>query len=335
MNEIQIYRNVPAKFYELKPHELIHHYEDSFLFHLEGEVKEPIFISCLLHGNETTGFYAIQKFLKDNIKLKRSLIIFVGNIKAAALSVRKLDNQQDYNRIWAGGTAPENQMATQIIKYLREHKVVTCLDIHNNTGKNPYYGCINRLESDYLNLGSLFSNKIIFFTEPHEVLSNAMAAYCPSITIECGLPEQDEGVEYVATYIDRLITESNSEDFLKAPYQDFDVYHSIGRIKIPEVVEHDFELDPNSKNNISLQVDFDELNFMDVAPSTLIGYYRDEESRLVVLDNNDKIVTSKFFKFSDGKILTKSSMIPSMFTKNIKISKEDCLGYLMEKIKVA
>ena len=27
------------------------------LIHLEGEIKKPVFVCTLLHGNETTGFY--------------------------------------------------------------------------------------------------------------------------------------------------------------------------------------------------------------------------------------------------------------------------------------
>lgn len=74
------------------------------LIHLTGKHPEPLFVSVLLHGNETTGFFAIQELLKQyqDQTLPRSLSIFFGNIKAASLGLRRLDGQPDFNRIWPG-----------------------------------------------------------------------------------------------------------------------------------------------------------------------------------------------------------------------------------------
>ena len=74
------------------------------LIHLQGKSPRPLFICTLLHGNETTGFYAIQKLLRnyENGELPRAISIFIGNVKAAEEGVRRLDEQVDYNRIWPG-----------------------------------------------------------------------------------------------------------------------------------------------------------------------------------------------------------------------------------------
>jgi len=55
------------------------------LFHLTGVNKQPLFICTLLHGNETTGFYAVKRLLKkyQNQTLPRSISLFIGNLAAA------------------------------------------------------------------------------------------------------------------------------------------------------------------------------------------------------------------------------------------------------------
>ena len=132
------------------------------LVHLPGQHAAPLFVSVLLHGNETTGLTATQGLLRkyDGHKLPRSLSIFFGNISAAAQGKRHLDGQPDYNRIWpsAGdgtGDLPEHRMMHQVVDEMRARKVFASIDIHNNTGLNPHYGCINRREPRFFHLATL------------------------------------------------------------------------------------------------------------------------------------------------------------------------------------
>ncbi|NNJ91958.1 MAG: peptidase M14, partial [Gammaproteobacteria bacterium] len=78
------------------------------LIHLQGRNPNPVFISVLMHGNETVGWDAICRLLPKytvaggNQELPRSLSLFIGNIEAAKESVRALPDKPDYNRIWPG-----------------------------------------------------------------------------------------------------------------------------------------------------------------------------------------------------------------------------------------
>jgi succinylglutamate desuccinylase len=67
------------------------------LIHLPGRKPDPLFVSVLLHGNEYTGLKAIQNVLGryTTSELPRALSIFVGNVKAAAVGLRRLDGQLD------------------------------------------------------------------------------------------------------------------------------------------------------------------------------------------------------------------------------------------------
>lgn len=115
------------------------------LIHLPGRREEPLFVSVLLHGNEPVGMQAIQQVLKryTNQQLPRALSLFVGNVSAAANKQRRLDGQPDYNRIWEDGDTAEHAMAAEIVTQMREHNVFASIDVHNNTGLNPHYGCVN------------------------------------------------------------------------------------------------------------------------------------------------------------------------------------------------
>ena len=148
------------------------------LIHLKGEIDQPLFISTLLHGNETTGFYALQKLLNDfrNKPLPRSLSILIGNVKAAASRQRRLNTQADYNRVWPGSDHEQCQeltMMQDITTIMRERNPIASIDIHNNTGRNPHYACINKLDSTYISFASMFSNTVVYFTTPHGVQSSA------------------------------------------------------------------------------------------------------------------------------------------------------------------
>ena len=58
------------------------------LFHLQGRRDPALFVSVLMHGNETTGWYAIREVLlryvgREGLLLPRSLSLFIGNTAAA------------------------------------------------------------------------------------------------------------------------------------------------------------------------------------------------------------------------------------------------------------
>ena len=166
LNEINY---IPEGFLNCRVEDLFDLLEKPTLIHLEGEKKEPLFISTLLHGNEDTGFYALQNILKkyQEKPLPRSISIFIGNPEAAAENKRRLERQVDFNRIWPGtheDFLAEAHMMKQVTDTMREKNTFLSIDIHNNTGRNPHYGCINVLDRRYLALAGMFSNIVVYFT---------------------------------------------------------------------------------------------------------------------------------------------------------------------------
>ncbi|MCK5356526.1 MAG: succinylglutamate desuccinylase/aspartoacylase family protein, partial [Methyloprofundus sp.] len=200
------------------------------LLHLSGKNTPPLFVSILLHGNETTGFFALQKLLIKYAKqnLPRSLSIFFGNTQAAALGLRRLDGQLDYNRIWPGTeitSCAETQMASQIVDIMREKAIFASIDVHNNTGLNPHYACITKLDNRYLQLANLFGRLVVYFIRPLGVQSGAFAEICPAVTLECGRPGQQHGVDHAFEYLNDCLHLTELVDH-PVHTQDIDLFHS-------------------------------------------------------------------------------------------------------------
>lgn len=329
--KLNFYKTLPPEFKTIeleKLHDLI---GGPSLFHLKGQTEECIFISTLLHANETSGFLALQRmydYITNNPK--KSIILFIGNTFAAKEGQRHLDGQPDYNRIWKGGPTPEHHLAWQVKEYAREQKLFACVDVHNNTGKNPLYGCVNFLQESFIKLAGLFGSHIIYFTEPHNVLSNAFAQFCPSVTIEAGLPGEEEGIVNIEKYLKQVI---ELDSFSSIELNDEkEVFQSLARIIVGEGVTVDFENSDTSECDFSFIPNIDERNFTILPRNTHLGFVKDI-SKIKVIGNEGQDLTEDYLKRVNGELLTNRMFMPSMFTKNVKVLKSDCLGYVMEKVE--
>ena len=301
------------------------------ILHLKGKSSKALFISTLLHGNETTSFFVIQKLLKEykEKEIPRDLIIFIGNTIGASHGLRHLPDQPDYNRIWKEGDTPEHLLATEVFVYAKQHDLFASIDIHNNTGKNPFYACINLIHDNWVELGSLFSNQIVYFTEPSEVQSMAFAELCPSVTIEAGLPGNAEGTEVVFRFLDDVMNLDSFKD--KFSKRDADVFHTIGRIHISKDATVDFDNNIESENDISFISNIDSMNFELLKRGDHLGFCKNALN-IQAYNNRGDEISNDIFDFTDGKITANRIFIPSMFTKDVYVMKEDCLGYIMEKM---
>ena len=89
--------------------------------------------------------------------------------------------------------SPEQLIAQEVIAEMRSRGVFASIDIHNNTGRNPHYGCITRLDKHSLQLARLFNKIVVHYTSPKTVQSYAFAEFCPAIVVECGQPDVADG----------------------------------------------------------------------------------------------------------------------------------------------
>ena len=331
--DLHIIDGIPDDLLEMSTADLHQILPGPTLLRIPGKKEPPFFICTLLHGDEPTGFLAVQQLLKRYTQQKkplpRSIWLFLGNTTAARNQVRFLPDQPDFNRIWKGGTLPEHRVVEQLLALLESNKPFAGVDIHNTSGKNPHYACVNKLDRAFINLGNLFSPMIVYFTRPEEVISRALADLCPAITVESGQANDPFGVDHVLDFLEQcLLLETISENTNGTT--DPRVYHSIARIEIPDGCRIGFgescrDTDFNFIENL------ESMNFVEQAENTLIGWRCNPGLKLMVVDEQGKDVSEGFISYENGEIRLMRSVVPSMLTTFAPNILGDCLGYLMQR----
>ena len=327
LNELN---NLPQGLLEAKTEELHALLGGPTLIHLEGENPTPLFISTLLHGNETTGFYAVQQLLKKYVetKLPRSISFFIGNVEAAAQNQRHLDSQPDYNRIWPGthhSDSSETDMMKNVVRIMFKRKPFASINIHNNTGFNPHYACLNILNPHALQLASLFSKTTVYFTNPKGVQSSAFADFCPSIVLECGQAGEADGISHSIGYLEQIL---NLEHIPEGNPNDLNLYHTIARVTIPS----QFSYGTQNDNDLTLLEELEPKNFHELLKNSTFAKTTNNEVILNVINESSEDVTGEFFEVIDNQVKLKRPITLSMYTTNTKAISLDCLCYFMEKI---
>lgn len=326
--------NLPESIFNIPVSQLHSLIPEPTLFHLKGKRPETLFVSVLLHGNEPTGFLAVQKILQkyQNQCLPKNLSLFFGNTQAAQVNQRRLETQPDYNRIWPGTTLAESAetiWAEHICAVMRERGVFASIDVHNNTGLNPHYACITKLDPAFLQLASLFGRLLVYFTHPKGVQSGAFAEFCPAVTLECGRPDQPYGIEHAFQFIDSCLHLHEVPAHPLAP-RDVDLFHTVAQVCVAEHVDFSFT---DASASLCLDLELERLNFTEIHPGTIFGRFKGNQMPLIAKDNNGQAITEQFFRLQDGELeLTKPGM-PAMLTLNEQVIRQDCLCYLMERLR--
>ncbi|HEB85936.1 MAG TPA: peptidase M14 [Gammaproteobacteria bacterium] len=331
---LTILDELPGALLQCDARQLISVLSGPTLIHLEGQRKEVLFISVLLHGNEITGWEALRSILSEyrDKPLPRSLCLFIGNVAAAAKGWRCLPGQADYNRIWkAEGIAPEHPLVREVQAELADMRLFAAIDIHNNSGMNPHYACINRLDAHFLHLARLFSRTIVYFIMPDEVMSLAMAAYCPSVTLECGQPGEMAGVVHAREFMEACLHLSVFSDHA-LPDREIDLFHTVATIKVKPDTHIGLA---EGGADFSLLPDMDKLNFTELPAGSLFGWSGGQHLPLQVWDERGREMAARYFEVSKGEIITRTPLMPSMLSLDREIIRQDCLCYLMERLPLA
>lgn len=330
--------HIPDGLLDCTPENLMSVIPDTTLIELEGKERVPLFLSVLLHGNEPTGLVVAQNILRqyEEAGLPRSLLLFIGNVKAASQNRRRLDDQPDYNRIWLESRVNhESDIHLEIAALLHElarRPLFASIDIHNNTGINPHYACINRLDNPFLNMARMFSRTIIYFVQPGGVQSKAMAHLCPSVTLECGKVGDEFGIQRATTFVDEIMNLESIPD-TEVSDDNIDLFHTRAVIKVPEDVSLSFE---GKDTDIRFIQGVETLNFEEIPTGTTLAHVRDGiEEPLHVIDETGQNISREIFSLNDGALENKFSFMPSMLTLDEKVIRQDCLCYVMERYQIA
>jgi len=329
---LRVLNDLPPGFLHAAPSELNSLLGGPTLLHLSGRRDPAVFVAILLHGNEGTGLRAVQRVLAQHGDgtLPRSLSIFVGNVAAAEFGLRRLDHQPDYNRIWPGTEEPhtlEHELAARVTDHMRDRGLFASIDIHNNTGMNPLYGCLTRLDDAFLHLAALFTRTVVFFRIPRGVQSMAFSDLGPSITIECGKSESEPGITQAAAFVDACLRLDHFPARPPAAHE-IDLFHTVAIVTMPDEIAFGFGED---EAPISFPPHLDRLNFRELPPGECMGTLR-AAARPVVRDEAGNDVFDRYFVVEGGRLLTRSHVMPAMLTSDVRVIRQDCLCYLMERL---
>lgn len=326
---------LPEKFLDAEATDLHTVLPGPTLIHLPGRRDAPLFVSILLHGNEDTGLKAMQAVLKkyQHQALPRALSLFVGNIDAAREGMRRLEGQLDYNRVWsadADSITPEHRMMRKVVRIMAQRNVFASIDIHNNTGLNPHYACVNRLDDPFLHLATMFSRIVVYFTDPKGVQSEALAQLCPAVTLECGKPGGAGGVEHAAAFVEGALHLSSFPNHPVASH-DLDLFHTVAVVTVPESIGLSVG---DTSTDLCLEENIDHYNFRELEPGTRLGLVAQGCAMpLQARDESGKDRSAQYFEVRDGALVTRLPLMPAMLTRDVRIIRQDCLCYLMERLE--
>jgi hypothetical protein len=324
---------VPAALLDILATDLHQLFPGPTLLQIDGANPAPLFVSVLLHGNETSGLVVVQNLLRRYAgrDWPRAAAFFFGNVQAAREGLRRQDDQPDFNRIWPGGEladCAQTRLARGVYEEMAGRGVFASIDVHNNTGLNPCYSCVERLDADTLGLAALFDPLAVYSLYPKGTQTGAFAEVCPSLTLECGQPNDAAGIKKAVDFIDASLSLSAIP-----PAPSLDLFHSLAQVTVREGVRFSFA---DASADLVLSGDLDSLNFTEIKPGTVIGQIAKLQPGalfpLIARTDDGRDVAAEFFALEQGRLVLRKPVMPSMLTLDERVIRQDCLGYLMERI---
>lgn len=326
---LTITQNLPNGFSDFQVADIHHFFKGPTLFCISSKNnKAPLYLSCLIHGNEVTGLLSLQELVRQYGcgNWPRPVFAFVGNVEAARHGKRHLDNRPDFNRIWKPGDLHEHRVAAEVLDFLKDKNLFAAIDIHNNTGRNPHYSVVCKKDLRDLNLAALFDRQAMFIDSPIGSKTQSMARLCPALTLEAGLPGKADGTRHVVDFINMVL---HLEEIPQKPLSQLGlkVFEILACLK---VLPKDSIGVGQDQADLVFMDDLDQYNFSKIPSGTKIGQYKNSH-RLLINNLEGHEIKDDFFVYApDGQIVTKTEICPAMITLDKAIIKSDCLGYLMQ-----
>jgi hypothetical protein len=297
----------------------------------------PRAVATLLHGDESTGFQAILRVLRRRRTYPFDLYVVIGNVQAAlappGFGHRFLDGQEDLNRIWGLGqpTTAQRLAADAILEELRGADVESLVDIHNNTGDNPFYAIVTLETPEVINLATLFTTTLLRWDLEVHTLMEAMHDRCPAIAVECGLPGRPESLAFAIDAIRRYLGAEPLSDH--QVLRDYDLLGGLVRVTVRPEVRFRFGGDPDDEVDLALDRDLDVHNFVEVPAGTLLGaVHPGASSPLIAIDAEGRDVTDEYVDVQRQAVVLSRSATPVMVTRTVEAARKDCLFYLATEV---
>jgi hypothetical protein len=331
---LRTHTRLPLGLLECDATELHEHLGGPTLIQLQGDAQPALFVSVLLHGNETSGWDGVRRYLKDTPNLPRDITLFIGNTEAAQVGMRALPTQPDFNRIWRDAEGQGAALAAAVQSAIADQPFVASVDLHNNTGHNPYYSVVTDLEPHNLGLAYLFSDKAVYVEEPDTVLTRVFTGRCPAVALEVGPVGDPRCADRAYDYVARCMA---LESVPEAKPDQFSLFRTRVRVHIQDEVSFRFEGDDGVEDPAPLVLTggVEAVNFHVLGRGTVFGASTLAVDRVFrVLDVDHRDVTEDYFEHDGEAILLKEDVVPAMYTTDPYVVRQDCLCYFMERMAI-
>lgn len=293
----------------------------------------PRAVATLLHGDESTGLQAMLRVLRRRRVYPFDLYHVIGNVKAAleppGFAYRYLDDQEDFNRLWGLGdpTTSQRRAADAILRELRAADLESLVDIHNNTGDNPFYAIVTIETPEVINLATLFTTTLLRWDLELHTLMEATHDLCPSIAVECGLPGRPESVAFAVDALRRYL---GAEPLAtNQVLRDHDLLGGMHKVMVRPEVHFRFGGELDDEVDLVLDRDLDAHNFREVPAGLVLGWVQPGAAMpLHAIDADGHDVTDRHFAVVGQHVVVTTPGTPVMMTRTVEATRKDCLFYL-------
>ena len=293
------------------------------------------FVSTLLHGNEDSGYRAVLEMLRNGDHFPFDLWVFLGNIRAAHqegwFAHRYLDGQEDFNRTW-GLNAPTTRMrrcSDAIFEILAAEDLEGAIDIHNNTGLNPFYAIVPDPTQEALQLASALADTILRWPLRAHTLMEVLSPICPAVSVECGLPALEENHAFAATALRRFLGLASMEESRASARRIFEMMH---RVIVRPEVPFAFGGALTEDLDLVLHPGLDTHNFGMLLAGTELGRVPEGAAMpLLATDMRGLETTERFFDVRRGGLVVTEDITPVMLTTTVEQTRRDCYFYIARR----
>ena len=297
----------------------------------------PRAVATLLHGDESTGFEAVMRVLRSRRTHPFDLYVVIGNVRAAlaepGFAHRYLDDQEDFNRIW-GLDEPTTMLrmaADDIRERLLTAGLESLVDIHNNSGNNPFYALVTRRDPAMVNLATLFTTTLVAWDLQVHTLMESMPDAVAAVAIECGLPGRPESLAFAVDGLRRYLGDGQLTS--DRVVRDYDLLGDLRRVEVRPEVRFRFSDELSEDVDLAVQTDADVANFVLVPEGHVLGRVHDGGAMpLRATDAHGKDVTDDHFRIVGDAVVFSQSSTPIMMTKTVEAARKDCLFYLANRL---
>ncbi|HEX2027530.1 MAG TPA: hypothetical protein VHF25_05970 [Nitriliruptorales bacterium] len=293
--------------------------------------ERPRAVACLLHGDEDTGYCAVLRILRRRRTYPFDLYVVIGNVQAAladgGFRHRYLDGQEDFNRIWGLPPTTRQRLAADgMLGELRAAGIGALVDVHNNSGANPFYAIVTRLREDSINLATTFTTTLLLWELGVHTLMEALDDVCPAVAVECGRPGRSDALSFAVDGLRRYLGPATSRDRLE---RDFDLLGDLLKVTVRREVRFTFGGDLGQDVDFVVEQDADAHNFRRVPAGHVLGRIPDGEANpLVVCGPGGEDVTDRFVAVSGGEVVLTRPVTPVMMTRTAEAARRDCIFYI-------